>query len=213
MAPLLRAFMPGTTMLHSRVVATTLTLMMVAMSAWLTASKYSAWSYDTPALFTSTPTGMLDSTAEMESQVSSVARLKSAAMILVWILFAASSSVETACSLDSVRLMSTKLMPLLANASAYALPMPSVAPVTTAHSPSFFKLRPGRRKNTHTARTAANKALTTAAAPMAAKPASSNAVPKDADHCVSCSCKSLTLTIVSRSRATKSTGTTLQKHR
>ena len=50
-------------------------------------------------------------TAEMESQVSSVAREKSAAMTFVWMLLAASSSAATAWSFASVRLISTRLMP------------------------------------------------------------------------------------------------------
>ena len=56
-----------------------------------------------------------------------------------------SISSFTALSLSSVRLISMTLIPFLANANAYALPIPSVAPVTIAHLPNLVSFLPGRK--------------------------------------------------------------------
>uniref|UniRef100_A0A6B0U1E7 Putative secreted protein n=1 Tax=Ixodes ricinus TaxID=34613 RepID=A0A6B0U1E7_IXORI len=68
-------------------------------------------------------------------------------MTLVLTLYAFSISLATSWSFSNVLLMSTTLSPRAANSSAYALPMPSDAPVTTAHSPIFRKstVKPSQR--------------------------------------------------------------------
>ena len=55
------------------------------------------------------------------------------------IIYLSSSSFACSSNLDWVRLIRTTFKPFLANSSAYALPMPSVQPVTIAHEPYFLK--------------------------------------------------------------------------
>lgn len=56
------------------------------------------------------------------------------------------STFDTDTSLRHSTVLTPRGSRCFARASAYALPMPSVAPVTTAHSPYCLKFRPPRMK-------------------------------------------------------------------
>ena len=81
-------------------------------------------------------------------------------------------SVVAALSLSALRPMKSTFWPLRANSKAIALPMPSVAPVTTAHSPyAFLRFFPGRISVLYSRVRKSRACFKITSAPMAAKKA------------------------------------------
>ena len=114
--------------------------MLTVMSDWTSSSvsslNHCGNGYEMPTLFTSTPTSIDDSAVVMRFVSFLPNEPKSTTSVLTSTFgYLAVSSALTAASFSAERATSITFMPLRANSKAIALPMPSVPPVTTAHSP------------------------------------------------------------------------------
>ena len=101
-----------------------------------------------PTLLMSTPTSSAPILALTAARAFASKLEKSTARCAASKPFAL-SSCSTVTSLSSEREMRKILRPCRASSNAYALPIPSVAPVMTAHSPYLRSFLPGRSRNAY----------------------------------------------------------------
>eukprot|EP00963_Diacronema_lutheri_P008524 scaffold762_cov363-Pavlova_lutheri.AAC.11 len=140
MAPRLRFNIPGITILHMRKQDSTFTFKRAVSSSASTSFRYIACGYDMPTLLMRTPTSISSITFATRSQSFASADAKSTATHLLSVGSSSASFSSLSCVLDT----RTKRIPERANSSAMAFPIPSVAPVTTAHAPYFERRLAGR---------------------------------------------------------------------